>query len=410
MFRKTRIYSLIVLNGTTSVLLYALLIHLESDRQTSTPGRISDNAKNGIRLIPSRKDVDYQLRGNGPFDVLINHSNPRDEKSLTKVANETFQHYHGDNSEANLATFFSLRRSSSNPALSYPHKRDIQLTSSAASDSTIPSCYDLITNVNATEIMTATRKLKSKPDLEKLNCTKRFPKGAIIGVKKGGTDALTYFLNLHPYVESRHGGSDRFMRGLMDEQVAENAVENMGYTTPEQITVIDHPGFIASARVRFDILAKWFPPGTPLILTLRNPVKRAVSDYVHELDKLNRMENANSEVKKPAVLESEIEYTFELTITDERGRVKDNERLVKVGRYVETIQAMLKDHPEYNLLVLDGDEFAKDPFPSLERVESFLGLPPFFKREHFRFVKEKGFYCAFVPERPDLHCLGHKKG
>ena len=313
-------------------------------------------------------------------------------------------------------TFRNGRYLSTENIYSYKGHQDFQSFESGG-------CYQIILDtknwlLRKSGPVKALRVLKTTWVSKDLGCGQRNPNGAIIGVKKCGTDALMKFLNLHPSVEAAHSG--RIPLNLTnDEQFFDEVIDNMGYTTQAQVTLVDQPGFFYAKRSQFDQLAKRLPRGAPLILLLRDPVKRAISDYIHELEvievlKAKLKSHPLSLSGAAAATENtpiqELPDTFEGAVLESNGRVRSTDRLIAVGRYIEHIQSLIRDHPQLNLLVLDGDLFAQDPYPYLLEVEQFLKIPNFFKREHFRRVEEKGFHCAFVPERPDLNCLSRRKG
>ena len=68
----------------------------------------------------------------------------------------------------------------------------------------------------------------------------------------------------------------------------------------------------------------------------------------------------------------------------------------------------MKFFPKKQILVIHGDEFAKDPYPLLKRTERFLGLKPYIGREHVVWVEKKGFYCPMYQNK--TRCLPETKG
>lgn len=110
--------------------------------------------------------------------------------------------------------------------------------------------------------------------------TKRLPQCIIIGVRKAGTRALITFLNLHPEIviaeREAHffnNKDGRYWRGL------EYYRDRMPRSWPNQITIEKTPKYLfhddAPARI-----AK-MNASIKLILIVRDPVDRMISEYVH---------------------------------------------------------------------------------------------------------------------------------
>ena len=62
-----------------------------------------------------------------------------------------------------------------------------------------------------------------------------------------------------------------------------------------------------------------------------------------------------------------------------------------------------------SIFIVNGDELVVHPAREIKKLERFLGLEDFFKREHFYFTLENGgkFPCFKVPE---VRCMGSDKG
>ena len=206
----------------------------------------------------------------------------------------------------------------------------------------------------------------------------------------------------------------------------------MPLTTPSQKTVVDFPGFIDNLTIlghieRNIIEAK----GLKIIVILRDPVKRAISDYVHVSDVVahNDPSTRNKhvryryeiitdnrgiqiEMKNITVFQRDYELlgNFENTIKTKEGSLNDRHPLIKKGIYLEYIQDLFRVVDKRKVLILDGDKFKTDPVSVLRNVEQFMGLSRFFLGEHFRYEEDKGFHCPDIPERPDKSCMGNSKG
>jgi [heparan sulfate]-glucosamine 3-sulfotransferase 5 len=102
-------------------------------------------------------------------------------------------------------------------------------------------------------------------------------------------------------------------------------------------------------------------------------------------------------------------------------------KAVRISLYARYLQRWFDVFPPSQIHVVDGDALIRDPFPVLQGVEIFLGLPPRLHPDNFYFNATKGFYCwrrldgggttttttSSDPARNEttgLHCLNDSKG
>ncbi len=107
------------------------------------------------------------------------------------------------------------------------------------------------------------------------NTTRRLPDVVIIGAKKGGTRALLEFLKLHPKIKASgpeiHYFDKHFAKGTDWYRSMIPAV------TEEQLAMEKTPGYFHTSEAPARLLATI--PRAKLLLILRDPVKRLISDY-----------------------------------------------------------------------------------------------------------------------------------
>ena len=126
-------------------------------------------------------------------------------------------------------------------------------------------------------------------------------------------------------------------------------------------------------------------------------MKRLISDYVH-----NR-----------AMRRKEKYHIFEEMVFKDLSNTVINEdyKPVHVSKYHIHLSRWLQYFPRNQILILDGEQFTRDPIPGLKTVETFLGVQSYITRDHFTFVKTKGpkgFYCRKYRGKP--LCMGSHKG
>lgn len=221
--------------------------------------------------------------------------------------------------------------------------------------------------------------------------SKQLPQAIIIGVKKGGTRALLEFLRVHPDVRAV-GAEPHFFDRSYDKGLAWYR-DLMPRTLDGQITMEKTPSYFVTreAPARISAMCK----DTKLIVVVRDPVTRAVSDYTQTLS------------KRPDIPPFE-SLTFR---NRSAGLVDASWSAIQIGLYAKHLERWLRHFPRRQLLFVSGERLVGDPAGELGRVQDFLGLKRIITDKHFYFNKTKGFPCLKKAEgsgRP--HCLGKTKG
>ncbi|XP_059990262.1 heparan sulfate glucosamine 3-O-sulfotransferase 3A1 [Lagenorhynchus albirostris] len=221
--------------------------------------------------------------------------------------------------------------------------------------------------------------------------SKQLPQAIIIGVKKGGTRALLEFLRVHPDVRAV-GAEPHFFDRSYDKGLAWYR-DLMPRTLEGQITMEKTPSYFVTreAPARISAMSK----DTKLLVVVRDPVTRAVSDYTQTLS------------KRPDI------PSFESLAFRNRtaGLVDRAWSAIQIGLYAEHLERWLRHFPARQLLFVSGERLVRDPAGELGRVQDFLGLKRIISDKHFYFNQTKGFPCLKKAEgsgRP--HCLGKTKG
>ncbi|XP_072273601.1 heparan sulfate glucosamine 3-O-sulfotransferase 6-like [Pyxicephalus adspersus] len=221
--------------------------------------------------------------------------------------------------------------------------------------------------------------------------TKTFPQAIIVGVKKGGTRALLEFLRVHPDVRAL-GAEPHFFDRCYDKGL-EWYRNLMPRTLEGQITMEKTPSYLVTleAPKRIYNMSK----DTKLIVVVRNPVTRAISDYTQTLS------------KTPS-LPSFQDLAFKNTST---GAIDTSWSAIRIGIYAKHLENWLQYFPLSKFLFVSGERLVSDPAGEMERVQDFLGLKRVITDKHFYFNKTKGFPCLNKPEGSGKpRCLGKSKG
>lgn len=221
--------------------------------------------------------------------------------------------------------------------------------------------------------------------------TKKFPNAIIIGVKKGGTRALLEFLRIHPDVRAV-GAEPHFFDRFYDKGL-EWYRSLMPRTLDGQITMEKTPSYFITKEAPRRVFS--MDRSTKLIVVVRDPVTRAVSDYTQTL------------TKSPG-LPSFQNLAFRNSTT---GLIDTSWSAVRIGIYAKHLENWLRYFPMSRFLFVSGERLVTDPAGEMGRVQDFLGLKRVVTDKHFYFNQTKGFPCLKKPEgssRP--RCLGKSKG
>lgn len=219
----------------------------------------------------------------------------------------------------------------------------------------------------------------------------KLPQAIIIGVKKGGTRALLEALRVHPDVRAVRVEPHFFDRNY--EKGLEWYRSLMPNTLDGQITMEKTPSYFVTneAPRRIHAMAK----DVKLIVVVRNPITRAISDYTQTLS------------KKPEI------PTFEVLAFKNRtlGLIDASWSALRIGIYALHLESWLRYFPLSQILFVSGERLIDDPAGELDKVQDFLGLKRIVTDKHFYFNKTKGFPCLKKPEDSSApRCLGKSKG
>uniref|UniRef100_M4A0S6 Sulfotransferase n=1 Tax=Xiphophorus maculatus TaxID=8083 RepID=M4A0S6_XIPMA len=219
----------------------------------------------------------------------------------------------------------------------------------------------------------------------------KFPQAIIIGVKKGGTRALLEFLRVHPDVRAV-GAEPHFFDRCYDKGLGWYR-SLMPRTLEGQITMEKTPSYFITKEAPRRVHA--MSRHTKLIVVVRDPVTRAISDYTQTLS------------KSPG-LPSFQNLAFR---NDSAALIDTSWSAVRIGIYAKHLENWLRYFPLSRFLFVSGERLVTDPAGEMGRVQDFLGLKRVVTDKHFYFNQTKGFPCLKKPEGSSQpRCLGKSKG
>lgn len=232
-------------------------------------------------------------------------------------------------------------------------------------------------------------------DLVKGENRKRLPNAIIIGVKKGGTRALLEILKIHPSIRASSNEVHFFDRDENYEQGLEWYRQQMPTSLPGQITIEKSPSYFITPKVPERVYR--MSKSVKLIVIVRDPTRRAISDYTQSLG------------RKPD------NPPFEEMAIKDNGEVDEDWSKIAFGRYAEHLVLWLKYFPLSQIHFVSGEQLIKRPAKEIKLVERFLNINPFITEDNFYFNESKGFPC-FVGKISNsgtvsrAHCMGETKG
>ena len=190
------------------------------------------------------------------------------------------------------------------------------------------------------------------------------PEFVIIGVHKGGTTSLYAYLIQHPQVIAPIKKEMDFWSWKFNGSV--DWYRSHFSPIPEQgnfLTGEASPSYFDYREVPTRLFNAF--PKIKLILLLRNPVDRAVSQY-HHWKRLN-WENRS--------LEEAFNSDLEKLIVGKIDVWRKDLNYLARGVYVEFVREWLRVFPREQLLILKSEDFYQNTVASMEKVFAFLGLP-----------------------------------
>ena len=229
-------------------------------------------------------------------------------------------------------------------------------------------------------------------------CTyKQAPGALIIGVKKSGTYALLRYLSINPRIKSAlkiSGCNLNEIHYFDHDENYEKGVEwyksqmpNLDCNKDKNDSVIlieKTPGYFRSEKTPQRV--QKFNPNMKLILIVRDPVRRVQSELTHceyRQRKLNLQ-------RKCSRFNSQMENFYK---SNESLTLLEENKFIRNSIYYLDLQRWLAYFNLSQMFILNGEDFIKSPWTELNKLEDFLNVSRFIRREHFHFDKRKNFFC-----------------
>ena len=227
----------------------------------------------------------------------------------------------------------------------------------------------------------------------KLVAIRRLPSALIIGARKAGTRALIRFLSLHPHVRAAEEEMHFFDR---EENFARGLTwycKQMPVSYEDEVTIEKTPSYFIYPYIPYRVYN--MNASIRLILVVRDPVERAISDYTQTYSRKTKQGLPYPRFES-------------LAINKSSHKVNIQYRPIYRSMYSMFFPRWLKWFPRNQIHVVHGEKLAASPLGELQKVETFLGLRHRISESDFYFNKTRGFHCVMRGGRQE--CLSASKG
>jgi|TARA_Y100000034_G_scaffold3080_1_gene3764 hypothetical protein len=196
------------------------------------------------------------------------------------------------------------------------------------------------------------------------------PNFLIIGTQKSGTESHTTHLNQHSNVYMYEGECHFFDRG--DYQPDYDEYHEFFKDVENEIAIGEKTPSYMYFRFAIDNIYE-YNPNIKLIISLREPISRAYSQYC--MDKKNGVNVFNS----GDIYFSDDEDSFLDSVrSTEHLKVKDIKSNgywgLQRGFYIDQVEYILSKFDRKNVLILISEKVLKNPLREYNKVFNFLGV------------------------------------
>ena len=215
-----------------------------------------------------------------------------------------------------------------------------------------------------------------------LDCRRRLPQVIGIGAKKSGTGAMAFFLRSHPAIAFTRRGEIHYWDWYPQKGV-NWYLSRMPMSSQYQVTMEKTPAYFVGLNIP-SAIARDVSPDVKLLLILRDPVKRAISDYTHVISMYPHLSRPHLKVsyRRPVYPHTNITYivreTFEESVLNADGSVNTHNAFIFTGMYSTHLRNWLKVFPLKQILIIDGEEFVSNPNSTNENHWEFSRIAKVF--------------------------------
>lgn len=206
------------------------------------------------------------------------------------------------------------------------------------------------------------------------------PNYIIAGERRSGTTTIGKWIECHPelyinpnfdkafFMDDEIRGVTNWTEGFVnpsdwDKHTEKEYLETFKDATDKHIAIGEKSAdylFLENSHQR---IANWYP-NIKLVLTLRNPSKRAWSHYWNEVGKKRESLSFNEAVEQEQSRISKSDYA------------KAHLSYTSRGMYINSIKKLFNQFPKENVHIIILEEAIKNPKEELSKLYQFLGVNP----------------------------------
>ena len=200
------------------------------------------------------------------------------------------------------------------------------------------------------------------------------PNFIIIGTQKGGTTSLYEYLIQHPQILPSNQKEIHFFDLQYQKGIDWYESQFASKSSPQFLTGEASPYYIFHPLVAQRL--KQHYPQIKIIVLLRNPVDRAISQYYHEIH--HKCETLSLE-KAFAVESTRLAGETEKIISNPYYYSFNHQHYTYLSRgiYIDQLKNWMRYFPKKQFLILESEDLYKDPALTVNKTFEFLGLPHF---------------------------------
>lgn len=230
-----------------------------------------------------------------------------------------------------------------------------------------------------------------KPLCKQSQMVQQLPNVLYIGERKTGTTATIKFLkDLNPQIKTNGYGEphyfdnpERFLKGLKLYRSL------LGPSCPGDVIIDKTPSYFRGLRAINRIYD--YNPNIKLLVSMRDPISRAISDYKFEILRLDQGKTRadNKELRMVYA-----QTTFDELAVKSNGEINEEFAPVQRSLYDVPLARWLAKFDIKQFHFIDADNFVTNPVEELQQIERFLGFEPKTTPERLVFNATKGKFCV----------------
>ncbi|KAL4228084.1 Sulfotransferase [Mactra antiquata] len=226
-------------------------------------------------------------------------------------------------------------------------------------------------------------------------CEKRFPSCILLGVYKCGTRELMDFISVHPNILIKNDPYEfPFFSGKL-YGTSNSSLENFRHRMPcifkDQISFTKFAGYFTDSKTIERIYK--FDKNMKMILMVREPVQRFISHvwFTHPtltFDRINKL--LADSLQRTSARWSRLPTQISKKKTPLDGSMMN---LLRYSEYDIPYERFTKYFSKDQILVIESEEFKRDPYPVIHKIETYLELPHKIPKDTYVYNIEKKYHC-----------------